>query len=606
MIKRIVPIVLLSTVAAAPAVASAETFEPGALIIPMDTDYQDMGMLEAYGLVYELLRQGVEIQWTIREGKGFGDVDFTTSAVDHQTNDVVDGHGYRGGPFVIDAADADEALGIIDAWQQDNPDTAVHEVTEAFDADVAHTLVAAPTIAMFADGNQDIARGYMQAAKIPDSTGDPGWPDESPDMLDVEEVSGPSDEVHNDGALFNERGVPVYCQLMSMHWGVGDAEDNPEVVAEVRSYLSHPTHFFAECQAVNAFENLDPFGYFLTPNGFLIGDGPDAHDFYNADTAFGQLDGAFESVGGSEPAYTLPDGDMYKADDIVMITEQGTPVGVNDVWMTGVIDGVCPESNGNADARCLGAGKVSYLGGHEYKTDLPISENPDTQGTRLFLNSLFEAPCATAEGFPKLELIKDGPAQTDLPEVTYTISYTNLGPTTALAAVLHDTLPAGAAFVSASEGGALNGDTVAWDIGTLGKGAGGSVELTVTLGALGTYENTATIDYTVGVSEFALDSNVVVTVYGDVDETTAGTDSGSDGSGGSDSDGSTGGESSAGPTGEASSDGDPSGAATDTETVGASGGEDAPGCGCRSGGGEPAAPLMLLAAALGLRRRRRV
>ena len=358
---------LVGAVALTAQTAAAAPFEPGALIIPMDTDYQDMGMLEAYGLVYELLRNDVTVHWVIRDGKLYGEADFDASGVDHQTNEAVVNHGYRGGPFVIAAADSDAALPVIDAWQDQNPNTTVHEAMTAFDGDVAYTLVVAPTIAMMADGNQKIAREYMLAAKIPDSEGNPGWPDASPDMLDPDELMGPTDTNHRDGALFDEDGDPVYCQFMSMHWGVNDAKDNPEAVAEVREFLQHPTHFFAECQAVNAFENLDPYGYFLTPNGFLIGDKPNAYDFFNQDTAFVQLDGEFLSVGGSEPAYTLPPGDMYKAQDIVMITEQGTPPGVNDVWMTGFIDGVCPE-----DAACLSAGKVSYLGGHEYKTDLPI------------------------------------------------------------------------------------------------------------------------------------------------------------------------------------------------------------------------------------------
>lgn len=40
-------------------------------------------------------------------------------------------------------------------------------------------------------------------------------------------------------------------------------------------------------------------------------------------------------------------------------------------------------------------GKISYLAGHRYKTETPISENYDTQGTRFFLNALFEADCVT-------------------------------------------------------------------------------------------------------------------------------------------------------------------------------------------------------------------
>ena len=55
---------------------------------------------------------------------------------------------------------------------------------------------------------------------------------------------------------------------MSMHWNVTSAQATPEVVAETREFLKNPVHFFAECQAVNAFENLVPYGHFLTPNGF--------------------------------------------------------------------------------------------------------------------------------------------------------------------------------------------------------------------------------------------------------------------------------------------------------------------------------------------------
>ncbi|MGB1275420.1 MAG: DUF11 domain-containing protein, partial [Nannocystaceae bacterium] len=448
--------------------AHAETFESGSLIIPMDIDYQDNGMFEAYGLVYELLRQDVPVHWVIKKAKPFEGIDFTASGVDHQTGDPIDGHGYRGGPWVIDAEHADAALAIIDGWQETSPDVAVHEATNTFEGDVAHTLIHAPTIAMMADGNQNIARKYMEAARIPDSIGDYSWPDDSPDMLDPDEVSGPSEEAHDDGALFDEDGDPVYCQFMSMHWGIGDAEDKPEVVAEVRSFLGHPTHFFAECQAVNAFENLDPHGYYLTDSGFEIGDKPNKYDYFQTDTPFGQFDGVFESVGGSEPAYSLPDGANYKSSDIVMITEEGTPEGVNDVWMTGFLDGVCPASSQG----CLSAGKVSYLGGHAYKVDLPISQNPDSQGTRLFLNSLFEAPCGTTEGAPKLILDKAAPSFTDEPQVTYTLDYNNNGPFTALDVVLVDSLPEGATYISGTEGATLDGDSVRWNLGNLGVGEG--------------------------------------------------------------------------------------------------------------------------------------
>jgi hypothetical protein len=365
-------------------------FASGSLIIPMDTDYQDMGMLEAFGLVYRLLQAEVPIHWAIAQGKqAVGDVDFTTAAIDLRTSEVIAEHGYRGGPFVVDLADAELARPIIEAWLADNPNTNVHEASAGFEVWVARRLLSAPTIAVFADGNEDIARSYLLAAKIPDSAGDPDWPDDSPDMLDPEEVAGPSDSDHKDGALFGGGGseVPLYCQFMSMHWDVNAAETNLEVVAEVRSYLGFPTHFFAECQAVNAFENI---GHFLSPVGLEIANQPDTYSFHRLDTPFGQIDGPFDSVGGSEPAYSVPVGATYFQADTTLITDATSPESVGDVWMTGYRDGQCPASA----KVCPGAGKVSYLGGHSYSVNLPISQNPTTQGTRLFLNSLFEAPCA--------------------------------------------------------------------------------------------------------------------------------------------------------------------------------------------------------------------
>ena len=107
---------------------------------------------------------------------------------------------------------------------------------------------------------------------------------------------------------FTSDGVPAYCQIMSMHWGVNDRETveceggdcgadqascggkaityhGHEVVAEVRAFLEFPVHFFAECQAVNAYENTVPnpawpylddagrMGHYLTTTGTRICDG---------------------------------------------------------------------------------------------------------------------------------------------------------------------------------------------------------------------------------------------------------------------------------------------------------------------------------------------
>lgn len=87
---------------------------------------------------------------------------------------------------------------------------------------------------------------------------------------------------------------------------------------------------------------------------------------------------------------------------------------------------------------------------------------------------------------------------------------------------------------------------------------------------------------------------------GTTGESASGTGDSGSGSGGSESAGSTGGGTSATATGAATSG---SGSATAGES-GDSAGVDEDGCGCRSGGGDPA-PLLLVVGALALRRRRR-
>src|SRR5450631_1933159 len=47
------------------------TFASASLIIPMDLSYQATGAFQAYGLVYQLLRQNVHIYWVIDPNKTY-------------------------------------------------------------------------------------------------------------------------------------------------------------------------------------------------------------------------------------------------------------------------------------------------------------------------------------------------------------------------------------------------------------------------------------------------------------------------------------------------------------------------------------------------------
>jgi hypothetical protein len=110
----------------APASAVSTNFAAGSLIIPMDTDTtanhasfnQNQGMWKAYGLLYRLLQNGIPVRWAIASPKTTtNDVDFNVSSVSEvRTSTALGSWDYRGGPFIIDSADAPQALPIISAW----------------------------------------------------------------------------------------------------------------------------------------------------------------------------------------------------------------------------------------------------------------------------------------------------------------------------------------------------------------------------------------------------------------------------------------------------------------------------------------------------------
>jgi len=486
------------------ALAEDKTYLQDALIIPMDTTYQDYGMLEAYGLVYDLLVNDVPVDWAIEPEKAYGGTDFVASGEDIPSGLPVTDHAYRGGPFIVDSAYYAVALPLVQAWQVDHPDVAVHRATASFTANVSRELLTAPTIAVFADGKEEIAFEYLNAAAIPMSNGDP-WPAKRdkdalypcpgdkccPDCLDETETAGPTTTSHTDGALFDASGVPQYCQFMSMHYK--HPAPVPEVVAEVREFLEYPVHFLAECQAVNAFEN-DVSGHFLTSNGLVAASEPSAVDYYHSDDPFAQADGGYANPGGSEPSFSLDVGSVYHNENAVMVSSQGTPHGHEDVWMNGHMD--------DDPAK----GKVSYLGGHKYGTNLPISSNPGTQGTRYFLNALFEAPCSSSEGQPEMSTWVSGPEATNFDTYTTSVCYENTGDGIAFDAVLTLTLPPGATFVSATHNGLSDGTTVTWNLGSLPAGASGCPEVTVTFDDEGSYGFSSALAYSVGLNREQVDS----------------------------------------------------------------------------------------------------
>ena len=86
---------------------------------------------------------------------------------------------------------------------------------------------------------------------------------------------------------------------------------------------------------------------------------------------------------------------------------------------------------------------------------------------------------------------KTGPARVNAGDVvTYTITAHNLGPSDALAVVVSDPLPAGSAFITASNGGTVTGNVVQWPaLATLPAGQTQTYTLQVRAPLSGTLSN---------------------------------------------------------------------------------------------------------------------
>ena len=204
-----------------PCAAQTMTFPAGSLIIPMDVNYQNHGMLQAYGLVYRLIEHGVPVHWIVAADKALraecdpdagcpwdctdpidgGPCRFQTLSPDFWTaatvvyddaglrsaGELLPLHGYRGAPFVIHADDAAAAGAVIDAWNDPAlwpgapwaarsvfSVVSVHEATAPFDAPYTYSpyiLEFVPRPAIVADGREAEFAAVLRAAGIPQSDG---------------------------------------------------------------------------------------------------------------------------------------------------------------------------------------------------------------------------------------------------------------------------------------------------------------------------------------------------------------------------------------------------------------------------------------------------
>ncbi|MDD9938085.1 MAG: hypothetical protein OXT09_31030, partial [Myxococcales bacterium] len=376
---------------------------------------------------------------------------------------------------------------------------------------VKRQLQGAPRFALMLDGGEDVARAYLAAANIPDSDGDYAWPDASPDALTAAEIAGAVATL--DGDLLDGTGSPTHCGLISAGWPEVDARTATgiEAIDEVRAFLEFPTLLFAHDESVLSFENSSN-GVMLTLAGYNTGTMPAALTETNSDFPPVQSDGPFNAAGGVFPAFTLPQPDDYRDNDAVFLTEDSSAPGTNDLLVVGRLDGDCSIVNETCNSG-EAEGKLFYLGGSGYSTTTPITSNPSTNGTRLFLNALFEAECATERERPDPTVSIFGPSSSTDPLVDYTIGYLNDGDGIAHGTTIEYTPPVGSTYQSSTGGGVWDGAKVTWTLDSLEPGEAGLLGVQVLYADFGSYGNQATLDYHHGNTPRSTLSYVITTSY---------------------------------------------------------------------------------------------
>lgn len=104
-----------------------------------------------------------------------------------------------------------------------------------------------------------------------------------------------------------------------------------------------------------------------------------------------------------------------------------------------------------------------------------------------------EASCTTVVKQPVLSVTKTGPANRFIGRpAAFEITVSNTGDIAATQTTLVDPIPAGTSFISATEGGRLDGGRAVWNLGTIEPGASRKVSITLNATAATNVENVAT------------------------------------------------------------------------------------------------------------------
>ncbi|MEM7104138.1 MAG: gliding motility-associated C-terminal domain-containing protein [Bacteroidota bacterium] len=359
-----------------PAVPNLQTIATGSYIIPMDQAKQSVVQSEistgltfegfnlaAYGLVYQLLDNGIPVKWVIRAGKDKDEVDFSAMAARRfPTSQSALFHTFLSSAFVVDIDNVitETCNGGTSTLQQVNQiiqqfgrQVAVYELMEDTDMDVRYVLNFPPRIAVLNDG------GFASAHTL------------ILNQADIPFTEIGSAEFFQDFSCFTTISQPHLEDIL-----------NPSYIPSLNDFLNSGGNFIAQCSAIDTFE--DP-GLFMTTTGVdfeFMGCENLSYSYDNNDMAFMQFEGNLASdIFGTISSFSLSPGSAFKPSTYEGVRNQQNK-----------IVGLAADVNG-----AVAGGNMFYLGGHEFTSGFiggcfpsPIIQlQAIVQTQRLYLNTLF-------------------------------------------------------------------------------------------------------------------------------------------------------------------------------------------------------------------------
>ena len=397
-------------------------FGIGSFIIPMDSIYQDNsdgGMLEAYGMVFDLLQNDITVHWILNEDKTSVDgadvvIEDTTlnaseavvasyqsgvvSPLVFPGDDSYQSITYAGAPFVIDAGDAAAAKVIIDSANWSAVD--VHQAQVPFSAPVYKEMHGTPPRIALMDsdetgtGNVEFLESYLRLAGICTDVYDVLTPNDIRDGKLMEpRTNAAGEKIDSNGAVTIDSKEYVYYDfLWAPHWAGYEispyntdddnsgAMDVEEIVAKVREFLEDGNGLLAECASIEVFEHSDN-GHFLSDKGFAQNGGWNDtghlvyHDATTPNAQIGDLDYAPEGGHlhnwrpfqyGDDTFVSMEDGKtiQYMKDNLDSPQTSGIVTFGNDSVYNDTVTRFTMDTGADDDAATLDDNWDYYVGGY--------------------------------------------------------------------------------------------------------------------------------------------------------------------------------------------------------------------------------------------------